>query len=59
VEARLAAGPSGQIPLNPQVEVVTQVETPRSVRPMAVDFEAAAAYWDEAAGFLAELFAGP
>jgi iron(III) transport system substrate-binding protein len=59
VEARLAAGPSGQIPLNPAVTVKTRVETPRTVRAMAVDFERAVAWWDQAAAFLAEQFGGP
>jgi iron(III) transport system substrate-binding protein len=58
VEAKLAAGPSGQIPLNPAVRVKAQVATPATVRPMAVDFEKAAERWDEAAAFLLEEFGG-
>ncbi len=58
VEARLAAGPSGQIPLNPVVKADnSRVATPQSVKPMAVDFQAAAALWDDVAKFLREQFA--
>ena len=58
VEGRLAAGPSAQIPLNPQVEVKPRVETPATVHAMQVDFAAAAERWDTAAKFLQERFAG-
>jgi len=58
VEARLAAGRSAQIPLNPRVEVEVRVETPRTVKPMQVDFEAAAEKWDAAAKFLRDEFTG-
>jgi iron(III) transport system substrate-binding protein len=58
VEAALVRGPSAQIPLNPNVVVSTQVETPRTVHAMNVDFEAAARLWDEVAAFLAREFAG-
>lgn len=58
VESALATGPSGQIPLNPEVTVETRVETPRTVRAMEVDFEAAAALWDEVYAFLTEEFGG-
>lgn len=57
VERRLAAGPSAQIPLNPAVTDPPRVESPRTIRPMAVDFEAAAAAWDRAARFLRDEFA--
>jgi iron(III) transport system substrate-binding protein len=57
VEAKLAAGPSAQIPLHAAVEVKPRVETPRTVKPMQVDFQAAAAKWDEAARFLRDEFA--
>ncbi len=57
VERALAEGPSGQIPLNASVTAQLQVETPRTVKPMSVDFEAAAAHWDEVAAFLAAEFA--
>ena len=59
VEAKLAAGPSAQIPLNPQVDAKVRVETPRTVKAMAVDFAAAAAKWDTAAKFLRDEFTGP
>jgi iron(III) transport system substrate-binding protein len=58
VETRLAAGPSAQIPLNPEAKAEVRVETPRTVRPMQVDFEAAAEKWDTAAKFLRDEFAG-
>ncbi|HUT14132.1 MAG TPA: extracellular solute-binding protein [Thermoguttaceae bacterium] len=58
VEARLAAGPSVQIPLNPNVEVETRVETPRTIKAMRVDFPAAAGKWDTAREFLRDEFAG-
>ena len=58
VEIALAEGPSAQIPLGAQVHVKLRVETPRTVRPMQVDFSAAAEKWDVAAAFLRDLFAG-
>jgi iron(III) transport system substrate-binding protein len=58
VETALAQGPGGQIPLNPAIDVKTRVETPRTVHPMKVDFNAAAALWEPVvAPFLADLFA--
>ncbi|MBX7167781.1 MAG: extracellular solute-binding protein [Pirellulales bacterium] len=59
VEARLAAGASAQIPLNPQVAPNPRVASPRSVRAMQIDFAAAAQAWDQAAGFLRAEFSGP
>jgi iron(III) transport system substrate-binding protein len=56
VEARLAAGPSAQIPLGRGVDVPLRVETPRTVRPMRVDFEAAAGKWPTVAEFLRDRF---
>ena len=56
VEAKLAAGPSAQVPLNPAVKVKLQVESPRSVKPMQVDFSAAADHWPTAAKFLRDEF---
>jgi iron(III) transport system substrate-binding protein len=56
-EARLAAGPSAQIPLSSATPAETRVETPRTIRAMEVDFEAAAANWDAAATFLRDEFA--
>lgn len=59
VERALARGPSGQIPLSRAgAETALRVETPRTVSAMAVDFEVAAARWEETAAFLADTFAG-
>lgn len=57
VEKRLAAGPSGQIPLNPKVDVATKVKTPRDVKPMEVDWDKAADKWTRAAEFIRDEFA--
>jgi iron(III) transport system substrate-binding protein len=57
VEEMLAKGPSAQIPLSSQVETAPRVESPRTVRAMEVDFEAAADQWATAATFLRDLFA--
>jgi iron(III) transport system substrate-binding protein len=56
VETKLAEGPSGQIPLNPRVKIPLRVETPQTVRPMRVDFEKAADFWEKAAKFLRQEF---
>jgi iron(III) transport system substrate-binding protein len=58
VEAHLAKSASHQIPLNPEVkaELPPQMETPATVKPMAVDYEKAADAWDEAYGFLSREF---
>jgi iron(III) transport system substrate-binding protein len=48
---------SAQIPLNPEVEVELQVETPKTVKAMPVDFSAAAKEWDRAAEFIRDEFA--
>ncbi len=58
IEARLAEGPSAQIPLNPIVEAKVRVETPRSIKAMKIDFEAAAEKWDVAGEFLRDEFGG-
>lgn len=58
VEAALAAGPSAQIPLNPNVTEKVRLETPRTVRAMKVDFSAAADQWDAASKFLRDEFTG-
>ena len=57
VEARLALGPSAQVPLNPDVTVQPPIKTPRTIRAMQVDFEKAAEKWDDVAKFLRERFA--
>ena len=59
VEGRLAQGRSAQIPLNPQVQVRPPVETPSTVKAMAVDFAAAARLWTQAQTFLRQEFTRP
>jgi iron(III) transport system substrate-binding protein len=56
VEKELALCPSGQIPLNSDVEVKLQVETPKTVKAMPADFPAAARKWDVVAKYLREEF---
>ncbi|MCA9261589.1 MAG: extracellular solute-binding protein [Planctomycetales bacterium] len=56
VERQLAEGPAGQIPVNPQVDATSRAAPPAETRWMDVDFQEAAACWDEAAQFLAEQF---
>jgi iron(III) transport system substrate-binding protein len=56
VETRLAEGASAQIPLATNVKAKTRVETPATVKPMPVDFAAAAKKWDAAHDFLRETF---
>jgi iron(III) transport system substrate-binding protein len=58
VEAKLAKGASAQIPLNADAKSEVRIETPRTVKAMAVDFEAAAEKWDAAAEFLRDEFTG-
>ncbi len=58
VEAQLAAGPSAQIPLNPNVTEKVRLETPRTIRAMKIDFAAAADQWDAASRFLRDEFTG-
>ena len=58
VETALAKGPSAQIPLNPHVTEPARIETPKTVRPMAVDFEKVVDLWDDVASYLAKEFAG-
>jgi iron(III) transport system substrate-binding protein len=57
VEQRLAEGPSAQIPLNPAVKANLRIGAPQSISPMQVDFQAAAAHWNQAAGFIRDEFA--
>jgi iron(III) transport system substrate-binding protein len=57
VERRLAGGPSAQFPLNPAVKERSRVAPTEPLKEMKVDFEAAAAKWDDAARFLREEFA--
>lgn len=58
IEAALARGPSAQIPLLKSTNVEARVETPKTVRAMEVDFEAAAKIWDKVAAFLVFEFGG-
>jgi len=58
VEARLAAGASAQIPLNPKVDAEVRVETPQTIRAMQIDFEQAAEKWDTTARFIRDRFTG-
>lgn len=57
VEKALAAGPSAQVPLNPEVKAKVRLEATGRFRFMDVDFRAAAAKWDTAAEVMKELFA--
>jgi iron(III) transport system substrate-binding protein len=58
VETRLAKGRSAQIPLSEKVDVEVRVKTPREIKPMEVDFEAAADKWEAAAKFIRDEFTG-
>lgn len=58
IETGLANGPSAQIPLNTKVMVTPQVETPKTVHPMEIDFEAAARAWKAVTAYLESEFAG-
>ena len=58
VEAKLAAGRSAQIPLNPAVEAEVRVQTPKTIRPMKIDFDTAAEKWDTAAEYIRDKFTG-
>jgi iron(III) transport system substrate-binding protein len=59
VEARLAESDSHQIPLNPEVKanLPAPMEPVATAKPMDVDFDKAAAAWDEAYEFLKKEFA--
>lgn len=59
VEEQLARGASAQIPLNPAVKVTPRVESPQTVKPMQVDFPAAAAAWERASAFIENEFLSP
>jgi iron(III) transport system substrate-binding protein len=60
-ERQLAEGPSGQIPLNPEVKakLPAQIETPGTAKAMEVDWGKAADLWDETQKFLTKEFAAP
>ena len=61
VEKQLALGPSGQIPLHRALRAAHELSgtlpgrAMAELKPMNVDFERAARWWDEAIGFLSEL----
>ncbi len=57
VEEKLARGPSAQIPLNKNLHIELRVKTPKTIRPMEVDFEAAARNWQDVGDFLEQEFA--
>ncbi|HZV05340.1 MAG TPA: extracellular solute-binding protein [Gemmataceae bacterium] len=59
VEKRLAEGNSHQVPLNPEVKakLPPEIETPRTVRAMKVDFDKAADLWAEVEQFVIHEFA--
>lgn len=54
VETALSQGPSAQIPLNTTLDIPLQVESPKTIKPMEVDWEASVDQWDSAAAFLRE-----
>lgn len=56
VEKRLAEGPSGQIPLGPNVNFNHRLDY-ADVKQMKVDFERAANSWDKSRDSLADIFA--
>jgi len=56
-EARLAAGPSAQIPLRARAAPPKRVRSPEMVRAMKVDFAEAAAGWPKVARMLRDEFA--
>jgi iron(III) transport system substrate-binding protein len=60
-EARLAAAPSYQVPLNPKVKVKLPagLQAPGTVKAMRVEWGEAADCWDEAQAFLIKEFTAP
>ncbi len=58
VEARLAAGPSAQIPLHPDTPVRSRAVS-EPLRPMAVEFAAAADAFGETARYIEDTFLSP
>ena len=55
-EAKLAAGRSAQIPLNSQSIAKVRVQTPRTIRPMKVNFNDAASAWKQVSKHLRKQF---
>ena len=60
-EARLAEADSHQVPLNPQVKapLSPEIQTPKTARPMQVNWDRAAGLWNEVQSFLIQEFARP
>ena len=58
VEARLARGPSAQIPLLSRTTTKSRLEMPASLKYASVDFEKAADQWDAAAEFVRRAYTG-
>ncbi len=56
IEVLLAEGRSAQIPLHPEAKAQLRVATPHTVRPIEIDFRAAADMWDAAYEFLSREF---
>lgn len=59
VEAKLAQGEAAHIPLHADLKVELPINTWAEIKPMAVDFDQAAALWDEVQTFLRNEFARP
>jgi len=59
VERKLAESAAAQIPLHPDVAVQLPIATWAKVKPMIVDFDRAAAMWDDVQTFLRNEFARP
>src|SRR5262249_19978291 len=61
VEKQLAESASHQIPLNPNVQakLPTAIQTPKTVKPMLVDWGKAADEWDAVQAFLRNEFIKP
>jgi iron(III) transport system substrate-binding protein len=56
IEEQLANGGGAQIPLHPEAHGTDRVESPTTVRPMQVEFTAAAKKWNAVAKFLRDEF---
>ena len=59
VEKRLAEGNGHQVPLNPdaKAQLPPEIETPKTVRVMKIDFDKAANLWAEVEKFVIQEFA--
>jgi iron(III) transport system substrate-binding protein len=55
IETQLAKSASAQIPLNKKVKDKLRTESPKTIRAMEVDFQAASEKWDVVASYLKEL----